>query len=967
MCATEPLPTPISKDKPFGSSMQPRLSTTSGVSPRNTTYKLPEWPEKGREALAGIWKDEFAPWGTTKKQKDGAEVQNEDHPISPTYLTTQETSKARSLNSSLTPSALPEQEIFRTRSLYSSLSSSNYQAQDAPKARSLNSSLWLSDLSVSEDDQVLEHSNSPVILPSSPEAANGRPFLSVSIPEHGSYGLNISFSPSSPKAPSSVASSRDLTQSIKERTSQELSIHPAFRSDKSFLQDRLDSAISPRTSPPQVNGAATFGMPRSGSALSGGLSPRHLRNGVSDTNRSSTISSSVEENSDNISFYSRQSSLTSAEEEEQLAKEAIDGIDWTIITTSRRTASDFSILSPVKAGVFEDPSSLPVVAEAPNPSPSPTLSEVVNDLRIHLGPLPERQMSVQEDSPPASAPLTPVLEDAPTVPRKSRKRDWKSPQSAIPDHSVHSRRLSAPVQSSVDGEYLAPSMRDLERPFSAFSRPQNPARTSSSDSRPSGSILTAMTDYNESPDTVIHPSASSPADAQSVLLRIMSHLASLKDLQAIAMINKGMFGVYKTNEMYLLRTIMWNVSPAAWELREWSPMQFPDVDNVGSSNIDHMPLTYLHGAHLSKAVIRDLKAMMVARCDGFLRPETIVALSSNDDVNSKRFDDAFYRIWCFCKIFGCEKDREDDITGQLDWLRGGLLAHQQECAATVNINLEFDMTSVLLNAPDHFAQGNMGGLTAGELYDMTEIWNCLAVLLGGYEGRIAQARSHGIFSKSCIAAGDVEAEEATMLEWIMYILTLGPSVVLELAKYSDDDIDKGLKVAKLNGWTDWSTTSSGTSRAAFLREPVARLYEERSMTAALPPSIARNEKEMNRKRVASMAAEIKLARCSSTYRPNERAVSTKGHKRQDSAMAPRRSGVWTQSNVSSIMEEPMPNFDAMRLGNLEGVAEDTSDRAIAKIVALGFSNAQAKQALKLTDMGDGLRVDRAIELLYRQQ
>lgn len=55
------------------------------------------------------------------------------------------------------------------------------------------------------------------------------------------------------------------------------------------------------------------------------------------------------------------------------------------------------------------------------------------------------------------------------------------------------------------------------------------------------------------------------------------------------------------------------------------------------------------------------------------------------------------------------------------------------------------------------------------------------------------------------------------------------------------------------------------------------------------------------------------------------------------------------------------------LRSLGGIAEDTSDMALAKIVSMGFSIEQATKALQMTDMGDGIRLDRAVELLLRQQ
>ncbi|KAF1348632.1 hypothetical protein BDV97DRAFT_268519, partial [Delphinella strobiligena] len=306
-----------------------------------------------------------------------------------------------------------------------------------------------------------------------------------------------------------------------------------------------------------------------------------------------------------------------------------------------------------------------------------------------------------------------------------------------------------------------------------------------------------------------------------VLLHIMSCLDSIDDLQATSMINKGMRQVFKANEVSLLRTVLKNKSPAACELREWSQVQFSEI-HVGSG-LEHTPSTYMHDIRHDHSILQALKVLILDRCRSFLGNEAVAGLTWGDDVNSQRFDDAFYRLWCFCKIFGCEKGREDDVTGQLDWLRGGLLAHQQDCAATVNVNLEFDMGSVLLNAPDHFAMGNAGGLSASQLYDMTELWNCMAALLSGYHGKIGHARNAGIYDSMDVPFGDVVQEEAVLEEWMSYILTLGPSIVVALARFPDDDIEAGLKFARLNGWTDWRMPDSGNSRNTFFREPVARL------------------------------------------------------------------------------------------------------------------------------------------------
>jgi len=80
------------------------------------------------------------------------------------------------------------------------------------------------------------------------------------------------------------------------------------------------------------------------------------------------------------------------------------------------------------------------------------------------------------------------------------------------------------------------------------------------------------------------------------------------------------------------------------------------------------------------------------------------------------------------------------------------------------------------------------------------------------------------------------------------------------------------------------------------------------------------------------------------------------------------SGGWSPRKISPIIEERVESFNRMSLQNFGGgVAEDTSGIAVQKIVEMGFTAAQASAALHMTDMGDGLRVDRAVDMLLRQR
>lgn len=669
---------------------------------------------------------------------------------------------------------------------------------------------------------------------------------------------------------------------------------------------------------------------------------------------------------------------------------------------------------------------------------SPTLTQAEQDVRAQLSAMEEQ---VQDRTLPQNAGESTVCGSldrrdsvrdvmqpparAPTIPRRSRKRDWRSSKQqtrATMDFSmadIPSRRRSEShvksTQPPVQKEDV--TLRKVSSVSHHDKRPQNllvlPQLQTGDDTLADLDADDQVEDVSENPSPIFDENAvpTVPSgSAEEVLLGILSNLASTDDLFNTAIINKGMYRVYKENEMFLLRSVMANQSPAAWETREWTP---PDRNELSStkrsSQLEYDPLSYMRCFKRDLRVIERLKRLILENCQTLVRRETTFALSTPSHPNAQRFNDSFWRIWCFCEIFGCRKGREEDITGQLDWLKGGLLANNQGFSATVNTNLDFEMSSVLLNAPDHFARANAGGLSASQLFDMTEIWTCFAVLLQGYYGRVIQARKYGIFDSCDIVEGDTEAEEATLEEWISYLLTLGPSVVLDMALLASDTTPAGFAHAKQQGWTEWTPPEYNGSRSNFLKEPVARSYEEQVAAAKLRlrDPLEQEQKEMSRKRVASMAAEIRLRRQSSDYRrlpfidmKNERAMSTASRHSTISSCSrssdmtfrtavsktssrPRRASASPASSttcansakslwqaprlISPIIETRVESFDRTSLINYaQGQAEDTGEIAVQRIVAMGFPPNQAREALRQTDMGDGLRVDRAVELLLRQ-
>lgn len=616
---------------------------------------------------------------------------------------------------------------------------------------------------------------------------------------------------------------------------------------------------------------------------------------------------------------------------------------------------------------------------------------------------------------------------APTLPKRSRKREWlnsthvdtSTPQVIRPPPKAPGRRKSESVTAhqnvpdTITSVYRSESERLMmtgvkSRYGKGLVYKRSPGIAESSLAAPE-IIADPQQEAHEAVLAQISP-------AEQVLLHILSSLTSLKDLSNMAVINKGMYRVFQENELHLVKTVMRNGSPAAWELREWRTQTDDEEGDVPAKS----PLNYCRSQRCDEDTVRQLKQLILDNCQTFMRRETALSFVHPNHPGAQRFTDAFWRIWTFCTIFGSRKGREEDITGQLDWLKGGSEANNQSFSATVNTNLDFDMGSVLLNAPDHFAQGNRSGLSAAQLFDMTELWNCLSALLTGYQDQVGEARRYGVFANCAVEEGDIELEEQMLEEWVAFVMTLGLDVVLELANFAVLDPSAGFELAKAKGWTEWSPSVTG-SRATFLKEPASRLYEERisAMTLQMQSPDVMERKESARKRVAALAAEIRLRRQTTAYKRlplidmhNERAMSMVS---RGSSVVPTRSAqmvqtsnfppairhhsysaqsarpmqpsdmvspltyrsnnasarpsspsdLWSPRHISPIIEGRVEAFNRLTLANLEGKAESTVELAIRKITEMGFTEAQATHALRMTDMGDGLRIDRAVDMLLR--
>lgn len=656
----------------------------------------------------------------------------------------------------------------------------------------------------------------------------------------------------------------------------------------------------------------------------------------------------------------------------------------------------------------------------PRPSPvSPTLSQAEHAVRHQLSAMDKRHDSLVDDqmnerglleqAGPAIKrkdsirEIMQLLQRAPTIPRRSRKRDWCPSRlsTAIAGETNESatlaRRNSASQAQLSACDTVAFPLRKMASVHQCRKMPVLP-KSHTTNLAVDASDLEDVAedgDLHADEEEPFSPSNDEPESAEDVLLAILTRITSLEDLANTAIINSGMYRFYKENEPQVLHAVIYNQSPAAWELQEWKWSK--TLSSPISSRPNRTPRRHRSSYQSDLAIVVSLKNLILERCQIFIRRETTLALSTPSHPNAQRFNDALWRIWCFCVIFGSSKGREEDITGQLDWLKGGILANNQGCVATVNTNLDFDIASVLLNPPDFFAEANGRGLSASQLYDMTEMWSCLSVLLQGYSGRLDQARQYGVFKdQPNVGKGDTEHEEQVLEEWIAYLLTLGPDVVLDMALLATDESPAGFAFAQQKGWTTWTLPLYNGSRTNFLKEPVASMYSEQITAAKLrcQDPVEQEQKEMSRKRVASMAAEIRLRRQSSEYKRlplidmnTERPMSIMS--RKDSVVSSRSgrsscsrdarscsgssrtssSSLWVANTrpISSIPEDRWENVDRASLPRAGQGSLASSELAVQKIVAMGFPPAVAREALRVTDDGESLRLDRAVEYLLRQQ
>ena len=497
--------------------------------------------------------------------------------------------------------------------------------------------------------------------------------------------------------------------------------------------------------------------------------------------------------------------------------------------------------------------------------------------------------------------------------------------------------------------------------------------------------------------------------AERVLLRILENLDNLQDLFSTATVSRGFYRTFKRHELSLMKNSLFSMSSAAWELRETSSPFSAEEEGRSSPKLGYTPTTYLQDYMRDMYTMIALKSMILIHCESFLRADTITALAGGETDRAAEIDDAFWRVWTFCKLFGHGTNREDDIVSQMDWLRGGPLEKQQQAAGS----------GAFLAG---FGRGNKSGLSADALYDVTEIWTCMGVLVRGLQAKRQLARDYGVFDNSGIASGNVHEEDAMLEEWTYHILTLAPPAVLDVTGPSSPT-STTFAHARSRGYTHWTPPAFGVSRSTFLKEAVSRVYEERmaarrhpavktqSPIRSSPISPEQQQQQtwlpdatlISRQRCATHAAQIRRARQDPNFRAlppsEERPMSgwpdvfdRLEHSPSPTPSMPPMPQVQTQMSSQASYVSAAPSISTPNLHAPRGPQEltirpslstsnsfssayapagpqvrDPVDVAIDRLVAMGFDKKKSQKALADTDNGNGIDFDQAVEVLVRER
>ncbi|EED11857.1 conserved hypothetical protein [Talaromyces stipitatus ATCC 10500] len=308
-------------------------------------------------------------------------------------------------------------------------------------------------------------------------------------------------------------------------------------------------------------------------------------------------------------------------------------------------------------------------------------------------------------------------------------------------------------------------------------------------------------------------------------------IKNLEDLFKCALLNKKFYEIYRKNELSLIQGTLFCMNPPAWELREMTPPWKNVLDMIKDPERPrpkYTPSSYLQCYGRDVLVLAQLKIQVLRRCHSILRPETISGLENpNDDIRATEVDRAFWRIWTFCRIFGCGKDRHAEIGRQISWLKGGAEESEQHMAL-------FNIEEPLFDPGTAFGKGNGDGLSLSDLLDMNEIWVCLQKMLRealdplSNKDMLKKILSPNLLNEISLAETGTRKTHNTSLynfveEWLYYIMTLGPYVLTCLV--STRSPNEALRTVEYLGLTKWDPPAQDDTRQVFFGQAMTRFFE----------------------------------------------------------------------------------------------------------------------------------------------
>ncbi|RAK73659.1 uncharacterized protein BO72DRAFT_386687 [Aspergillus fijiensis CBS 313.89] len=323
---------------------------------------------------------------------------------------------------------------------------------------------------------------------------------------------------------------------------------------------------------------------------------------------------------------------------------------------------------------------------------------------------------------------------------------------------------------------------------------------------------------------------------EDMTLQILLQIDDLDDLFAFTQVNRATYQVFKRHELPLMQNTIRLKSPAAWEHRQMS-----DINSQESSSEEEPFTAEIYYRHYTRdhRTLATLKGLMMTHCRAVMRSASYTALSRPASPAARKIDNAIWRVWTFCHLFGMQTGRDHDIDGQVSWLRGEVRSPFQPCPDPN------DVCSILFDPPPGFGEGNNpGGLSVTDMQDMDEVWTCLKYMFGFLRGETERARRFGVFANATANRGDGDDDDddgsassppppdtdkrnqgmIMLHEWIYYLMTLGPEAVVELAPLGPDThAETTFQRAMSRGWTTWSAPRPGATRSAFLTDALGRV------------------------------------------------------------------------------------------------------------------------------------------------